>query len=62
MTDSAVAKLEHVSHRYGATVALDDVTFEIPARRMIGMIGPDGVGKSILLGLIAGVRIIQLGT
>jgi ribosome-dependent ATPase len=62
MIDNAVAKLEHVSHRYGATVALDDVTFEIPARRMIGMIGPDGVGKSILLGLIAGVRIIQLGT
>src|SRR5271163_933785 len=32
-----------------------------PARRMIGLIGPDGVGKSTLLGLIAGVRVIQQG-
>src|SRR5215510_7850276 len=56
-----VAKVEHVCHRYGKTVALNDVTIEVPAGRMIGMIGPDGVGKSTLLGLIAGVRIIQQG-
>jgi ribosome-dependent ATPase len=61
MTDSVVAKVEHISHRYGTTVALNDVTIAIPACRMIGMIGPDGVGKSTLLGLIAGVRIIQQG-
>ena len=61
MTDSPIATVEHVSHRYGATVALDDVTIEIPARRMLGLIGPDGVGKSTLLGLIAGVRTIQQG-
>jgi ribosome-dependent ATPase len=61
MTDNAIAKVERVSHRYGTRVALDDVTIEIPARRMIGLIGPDGVGKSTLLALIAGVRIIQQG-
>ena len=61
MTDSVIAKVEHVSHRYGKTVALNDVTIEIPACRMIGIIGPDGVGKSTMLGLIAGVRIIQQG-
>src|SRR5262245_65271112 len=61
MTDSVVAKVDRVSHRYGTTVALDDVTIEFPAQRMIGMIGPDGVGKSTLLGLIAGVRVIQHG-
>ena len=61
MTDRVIAKVEHVSHRYGTSAALDDVTIEIPARRMVGMIGPDGVGKSTLLGLIAGVRIIQQG-
>src|SRR5262245_5448940 len=61
MNDGAVAKVAHVSHRYGTTVALDDVSIEIPARRMVGLIGPDGVGKSTLLGLIAGVRIIQHG-
>ena len=61
MTDSVVVRIEHVSHHYGKTVALDDVSIELPAGRMIGVIGPDGVGKSTLLGMIAGVRIIQQG-
>ena len=61
MIDSVVAKVEHVSHRYGTAVALEDVTIAIPACRMVGMIGPDGVGKSTLLGLVAGVRTIQQG-
>src|SRR6516162_344065 len=61
MPDSIIAKVERVSHRYGRTVALDDVTIEIPAGRMVGLIGPDGVGKSTLLALIGGVRIIQQG-
>jgi ribosome-dependent ATPase len=61
MADEFVAKIERVSHRYGKTLALDNVTLDIPAGRMIGMIGPDAAGKSTLLGLIAGVRIIQQG-
>ncbi len=61
MADDFVAKIEGVSHRYGKTLALDNVTLEIPTGRMIGMIGPDAAGKSTLLGLIAGVRIIQQG-
>ena len=61
MTDAVVARLENVSHRYGATIALDNVTIEVPARKMVGVIGPDGVGKSTLLALISGVRTIQSG-
>ena len=61
MADNVVAKIERVSHRYGKTIALDNVTLDIPAGEMIGMIGPDAAGKSTLLGLIAGVRIIQQG-
>jgi ribosome-dependent ATPase len=61
MTDTAIARVERVSHRYGATVALDDVTIDIPSRIMVGVIGPDGVGKSTLLALISGVRTIQSG-
>lgn len=56
-----IATLGNVSHRYGAAVALDDVSLEIPARVMVGIIGPDGVGKSTLLALISGVREIQQG-
>ena len=58
----AVAALEGVTHRYGATLALDALTLSVPKGRMVGLIGPDGVGKSTLLGLIAGVRRIQSGT
>jgi ribosome-dependent ATPase len=57
MTD-AIARVANVSHQYGATVALADVSIAIPSRIMIGVIGPDGVGKSTLLGLIAGVKTI----
>ena len=55
------ARVADLSHRYGRTVALDDVTLAIPPHRMVGLIGPDGVGKSTLLALIAGVRRIQEG-
>jgi ribosome-dependent ATPase len=56
-----VARVRGVSQRYGKAIALDNVTLDIPANRMIGLIGPDGVGKSTLLGMLAGVRIIQEG-
>ncbi len=61
MTESIVVRLEGVSHRYGTAIALDGVTIDIPARMMVGVIGPDGVGKSTMLALISGVRTIQHG-
>jgi len=61
MTNNFVARIERVSHRYGKTFALDNLTLDIPAHCMVGMIGPDGVGKSTLLALISGVRKIQSG-
>ena len=51
-----VARLLEVSHRYGAVAALEAVTLDIPAGVMAGLIGPDGVGKSTLMALVAGVR------
>ncbi|CAN1723365.1 ribosome-associated ATPase [Hyphomicrobium sp. 1Nfss2.1] len=59
--DHAVAELKGVTHRYGQTLALDDVSLVIPAGRMVGLIGPDGVGKSTVQALIAGVRKVQTG-
>ena len=61
MSGASIARLEGVSHRYGATVALDNVTIDIPPRIMVGVIGPDGVGKSTMMALISGVRKIQSG-
>ncbi len=56
-----VARLERVTQRYGRIAALDDVMVAFPAGRMVGVIGPDGVGKSSLLAIIAGARQIQTG-
>jgi ribosome-dependent ATPase len=42
-------------------MAMRDVTLELPAGCMAGLIGPDGVGKSTLLGLVAGARKLQSG-
>jgi ribosome-dependent ATPase len=56
-----VVTLSGVSLRYGKTVALDGITLASPAGRMVGLIGPDGVGKSSLLALAAGARKIQEG-
>ncbi|PKM24568.1 MAG: multidrug ABC transporter ATP-binding protein [Gammaproteobacteria bacterium HGW-Gammaproteobacteria-13] len=56
-----VAQLQDVSLQYGKTCALKAVSLEIPAQCMVSLIGPDGVGKSSLLALIAGARKIQSG-
>jgi ribosome-dependent ATPase len=57
-----IALLEHVTQRYGRVAALDDVTVELPIGGMVGLIGPDGVGKSTLLGCIAGAIKAQSGS
>jgi len=56
-----VARLHDVSLVYGQTRALDRVTLDLPAGCMVGLIGPDGVGKSSLMALVAGARKIQEG-
>ncbi|WP_454684236.1 ribosome-associated ATPase/putative transporter RbbA [Ancylobacter moscoviensis] len=60
MSEPAIA-LSGVVHRYGKTRALDGVDLAIPAGCMAGLIGPDGVGKSTLLSLAAGVTRLQQG-
>ena len=57
-----VAVIESLTQRYGKVTALDDVTVRIPSDCMVGLIGPDGVGKSTLLGIIAGARQNQSGS
>lgn len=58
---NVVASLQAVRHSYGKRQALKDVSLELPAGCMVGLIGPDGVGKSTLLGLVAGARQLQQG-
>ncbi|CAJ4603770.1 RND efflux system, cytoplasmic membrane extrusion protein [Burkholderia pseudomallei] len=61
MSAPSVVRFSDVSLRYGKTVALERITLEIPAGLTIGLIGPDGVGKSSLLALAAGARALQTG-
>ena len=56
-----VARLAGINLSYGKTLALDNITLEFPAACMVGLIGPDGVGKSSLLALLAGARAVQQG-
>ncbi len=60
MMDRA-ACLAGVRLAYRRAVALDGVDLEIPAGCLAGVVGPDGVGKSSLLALIAGARAIREG-
>ena len=56
-----VVRLSGVRLRYGKVEALAGIDQALPAGCMVGLIGPDGVGKSSLLSLIAGARKVQDG-
>src|SRR5512146_955210 len=56
-----VVSIKDVIHRYGSVVALDSICLDIPRGLMVGIIGPDGVGKSTLMALIAGSKKLQQG-
>ena len=64
MTESSavLARISGLTHRYGDIAAIDNIDLGIPAGRMVGFIGPDGVGKSSLFALLAGTRRIQAGS
>ncbi len=56
-----VISAKNLTLRYGKTLALDNVTIDIAAGKLTGLIGPDGVGKSSLMSLITGAHAMQAG-
>ncbi|WP_419571204.1 ribosome-associated ATPase/putative transporter RbbA [Rheinheimera sp.] len=58
---NGIASVRALRHSYGKTLALQGLDIEFPAGKMLGVIGPDGVGKSTLLALLAGARQLQQG-
>ncbi|WP_374467152.1 ribosome-associated ATPase/putative transporter RbbA [Ferrovibrio sp.] len=54
--------IAHVSHRYGKTVALEDVSLDLAPGAALALVGPDGVGKSTLLALASGAKKLQQGS
>ena len=49
-------RFDHITKRFGETVALDDVDFAIEAGELFFLLGPSGCGKSTLLRLVAGLH------
>ena len=60
-SDVPVAVVKDLCQRYGNVVALDHVSIDLPSGRLIAVVGPDGVGKSSLLAILAVAREIQAG-
>ncbi len=52
---SIVVKASGLTKRYGKSVAVDNISFEIPAGRIIGLIGPNGSGKTTTLKAMLGL-------
>jgi ABC-2 type transport system ATP-binding protein len=52
---SAVISARNLTKRFEHTVAVDNVSFEIPAGRIVGLIGPNGSGKTTALKAILGL-------
>ena len=56
-----VVSIKSVTHRYGSVKALDGISLDIPSGLMVGIVGPDGVGKSTLMAIMAGSKTLQEG-
>ena len=47
-------KVSSLSHRYGDTLAVDEVSFEINSGEIVGLLGPNGAGKSTIMKILTG--------
>jgi ABC-2 type transport system ATP-binding protein len=61
-TGDVLVRLTGVTRRYGALVAVDDLSLEVRRGEMYGLIGPDGAGKTTTLRMVLGLLAPDAGT
>lgn len=59
---SKVLEVEHLYKQFGDRVLIDDLSFSLPRNGIVGVIGPNGVGKSTLFKMIVGKELVSGGT
>src|SRR5579862_2694071 len=58
----SIIQVSNVRKTYGATVAVDDVSFAVNDGEIFGLIGPNGAGKTTTMECIEGLRVPDRGT
>jgi ABC-2 type transport system ATP-binding protein len=58
----AAVSVEHLTVVRGRTLAVDDVSFELPAGTLVGLLGPSGCGKTTLMRSLVGTQVVSSGT
>ncbi|WP_432990615.1 sugar ABC transporter ATP-binding protein [Dactylosporangium sp. CA-233914] len=61
MTETNVVELDHITHRYGPTVALQGCGLEIAPGEIHGLVGENGSGKSTVVKLLSGIMLPTAG-
>src|SRR5215472_284613 len=55
-------RVHHLTKRYDETLAVDDVTFSVPAGATVGLLGGNGAGKTTTIAMLLGLLIPTAGT
>ncbi len=59
---SSILSIQHISKSYGPIQALKDVSFDVPEGCVFGILGPNGSGKTTMLGIVLDVLLADAGS